>query len=139
MSISLELGLIRDTLKDDSSLQDQVGMRIYPEGDYDVNDVDFPCITFELMDGEYKEQSNGLAFDRIKFFIYSQNSKKECYEIYDNVKRLIKGHMHYDTNYYLIFRRSSRPKVRADSNPKYKSFYFLEVYYEVISDDRNQE
>lgn len=138
MTIPLMFGLIRDTLKDDDDLLDLVDMRIYPEGEYNVDEVEFPCIVFEHDGGFYHEQSRSMAFDKITFFLYSQNSKKQCHEIYSHVKRLLKGHFLEDDNYNMNFRRSTRPKVKTDSNSKYKNFYFLTVSYEIIDVDKTQ-
>lgn len=125
-------GLIRDTITDSESIFDIVGNNIYPEEDIALANDEFPCIIFEHVPGKTNEPSQNSAMDKIKFYIYSEDSKKECYEIYDLLKSLFKTQSHHsDDNYHLNISGSGRPKVKTDYNPVSKNnLYYLEITFD---------
>ena len=123
-------------LTDDDTMQGFIDMRIYPKDDFDVTntEIDFPCIVYDLIPGHYFEPSHEAAMDNVVFYIYSEKTKKECYQIYNRVKSLIKNHYHYDSNYNLNITGSGRARVETDYNPnREKDYYYLTVSYDVMS------
>lgn len=125
-------GLVRDTLIADSDILDLVESNVYPEMDIAMTNNEFPCIIFEHIPGKPNEPSKTSAMDQFKFYIYSETSKKECYEIYDVLKDKFQTQSHYsDGNYHLNITKSGRPKVKTDFNNRTnKDLYFLEIIFD---------
>lgn len=141
MTVTKLLGLLRDVLVADGDILDKLDYRVYSRNNFSVLDAEFPCIVSEFIPGNWHEPSDKASFDWVRYYIYSDVSEDECFEIYELVTTALKNQYYENDNYKVNIYSGigdERPDIKTDWHPqKEVNLYFCTVRYRITSVNQN--
>jgi len=76
-------------IQTDKKIFEYINGRVYPAELATLADVDFPCVNFRIDGGSQYNGISKIVRLRMRLWIWSKKNWSECYNIYNEVNRVI--------------------------------------------------